>query len=172
MSLRRLVSFKCPGSTTANVLGIGTDIVYLPRFAKLVSDDASARKARTNNRILGKFMHATELSKLQCMRQNNRPDTALVQYVAGVWATKEAVYKCFASSSNTSIIELPPAKTIYTRFCYKTNDSKGIPKLVFDQELAGVYPEFVKAYIDNTKFLLSISHDADYLVSYVCHVRH
>ncbi|SCU79844.1 LAFA_0B05974g1_1 [Lachancea sp. 'fantastica'] len=153
-----------------NILGIGTDIVHIPRFARLMARDASIRESRINERILGKFMHAAELSRLQRMREENHSDKALIQFVAGVWATKEAVYKSLSSRSGHKKTALPPAKYIYTQLCYKTNDEGGIPRLVIDPKLTSVYPNFTRDFIENTKFLLSISHDNDYLVSFVCHV--
>ncbi|CEP60122.1 holo-[acyl-carrier-protein] synthase LALA0_S01e03532g [Lachancea lanzarotensis] len=154
----------------SNVLGIGTDIVHLPRFAKLMARDASIKDMRTNERVLSKFMHTVELSKLQRMREERYQEKALVQFVAGVWATKEAVYKSLSSRLDHDKTALPPAKYIYTQLCYKTNDSNGSPKVVIDPKLANVYPNFKQDFIEKTEFLLSLSHDDSYLVSFVCHV--
>ncbi|SCU82665.1 LADA_0C07140g1_1 [Lachancea dasiensis] len=151
------------------VLGIGTDVVYLPRFKNLISKYGSSEDGKRLHRLLGKFMHNRELSEFQELVNGGKYGLPLVHYIAGIWATKEAVYKALASRQVACA--MPPAQTIYTKLLYKTNDAKGVPRIEIDHSLTVQYPKFIQDSILNTKFLVSLSHDEDYLVSYVCQTK-
>ncbi|CUS20412.1 LAQU0S01e06018g1_1 [Lachancea quebecensis] len=151
------------------ILGIGTDIVYLPRFAKIVEKHAPIEQSTAFRRMMSKFMHPIEISQLNQMLQSGCNSPSVVRYLAGVWATKEAIFKSLA----TQRLEEPllPAQTIYTQVFYKANDQDGAPRIEIDSSIKCSHPEFARAYIAGTRLMLSIAHDEDYLVSFVCHVR-
>ncbi|SCU84647.1 LADA_0D02960g1_1 [Lachancea dasiensis] len=151
---------------SSSVLGIGTDVVYLPRFQRLILKYGSPGDGKRLDRIMSKFMHARELSRYQELLQNHKSSLPLIHYAAGVWATKEAIYKTLASQVPVNM--MPPAQTIYTKLCYKLNGSTGAPKIEIDDTLMTKYPKFMLENIINTKFLVSLSHDEKYLVSFVC----
>ncbi|CAR22748.1 ACPS domain-containing protein [Lachancea thermotolerans] len=153
----------------AAMLGIGTDIVYLPRFAKIVEKHAPVGQSTTFRKIATKFMHPEEVRHLYQMLQLGYNSPSVVRYLAGVWATKEAIFKSLAAQR----LEIPllPAQKIYTQVFYKTNEQDGAPRVEFDSSIERLHPEFARAYIANTRFVLSIAHDEDYLVSFVCHIR-
>ena len=163
---RRLYApFMRSSPAYSSVLGIGTDLVYLPRFTRLLEKMSSFEHKERFHKILRKFMHPREILCFDQMRQRDASPTALSNYAAGIWATKEAVFKSLVAQKNDVV--LPPAQFIYTKMCFKSNDTNGAPYLEIDKEQTLLRPEFEKAYIRNSKFLLSISHDGDYLVSYV-----
>ncbi|CCD25052.1 holo-[acyl-carrier-protein] synthase NDAI_0E02350 [Naumovozyma dairenensis CBS 421] len=158
-----------------NLLGIGTDIVYLPRFQRLLmkytnDDDVYAIKSSSAlDRINDKFMHPIERATFRSLANESLSKRA--KYLAGVWATKEATLKalhCYIPSEH-----IPPAQVIYTKLLYKTNNtSTGSPQLQFDKNFSTttpLYSQFFRDYINGKiSTLLSISHDEQYLVSFVC----
>ncbi|AAS51355.2 ACR129Wp [Eremothecium gossypii ATCC 10895] len=150
----RMVGNKRRG--TMRVLGIGTDLVYMPRVVELLRRMPAGSGAHA--RFAGKFMHARERAGALGAKDQAR-------YVAGVWAAKEALYKAVAGA------DAPPAATLY-RACYKEADAVGRPTLQVDAgelQRAG-HMRFWEERLAGTRFLLSVSHDEDYLVAFVCHV--
>lgn len=69
------------------IVGIGTDIIHLPRIARLLQ--------RHGDRFAGKILHLDELRALQLMQQEARK----VEFLAGRWAAKEAAFKAFPQTS-------------------------------------------------------------------------
>ncbi|SCV05803.1 LANO_0H15522g1_1 [Lachancea nothofagi CBS 11611] len=169
VTLRSIASLDSSALLHRTVLGIGTDLVHLPRFTKIVGKCTPILENKRMDRLLGKFMHTVELCRLKEMLKDGDGVQNMTRYIAGVWATKEAVYKSLASQNLAST--MPPARIIYTKLCYKINDTDGSPKVMIDKNFATAYPEFMRCLIADTEFLISLSHDQDYLVSYVCHVR-
>ncbi|CCK72245.1 holo-[acyl-carrier-protein] synthase KNAG_0J01640 [Huiozyma naganishii CBS 8797] len=144
------------------MLGIGVDLVYLPRISKLI---AKYKGSSTLNAICGKFMCAQEQAHMGQLLLSGDA-TRTVQYMAGVWAAKEAVYKalsCFVPSN-----ALPPAQTVYSQLMHKHNVGK-CPTLSTLESFPQLYPQheqFYSKYILPSRMLLSISHDGDYLIAY------
>ncbi|CAR28572.1 hypothetical protein ZYGR_0S02050 [Zygosaccharomyces rouxii] len=147
------------------VLGIGTDIVFTPRISHLLQrfpPNGSGFK-----RLTTKFMHQHELEELQLLLYQKKDPTT---YLAGVWATKECVWKAMTSFVDPKL--MPPAISVYTRLCYKTKGPRGSPFLVFDSNFPQTTPLHSLFYNEviykrKIKALLSISHDKDYLVAFM-----
>ncbi|QLL30950.1 hypothetical protein HG536_0A07650 [Torulaspora globosa] len=163
----------------SRVLGIGTDIVHLSRFSKLLQkyplSVASASEQGTFIKIAKKFMHSREIANLQLLVSETNNDKHTATYIAGIWAIKESVLKAF--SSFVPGPEMPTAQCIYTRLIYKEKKSSGRPILRFDEQFLATASDselqFYHKYIKTpkTRPIVSISHDEDYLVTFVCLVE-
>lgn len=165
--------------SSKRLLGIGTDIVYLPRFHKLVQKYPLKHGNNGNPtfyQLAKKFMHPIEIAKLETLLTNDTHTADRVTtYVGGVWAVKESVIKALACF--VPPYKMPPAQSIYTKLLYKTNDPNNIPIVRIDDKFplsgsessAQFYREYIEA--PSTKVLVSISHDQDYLVAFVCLVE-
>lgn len=161
------------------LLGIGTDIVYLPRFYKLLQKyplQYGINGNPTFYKLANKFMHPFEIAKLKTLIADDTHTAAQVcTYVGGVWAVKESVIKALACFVPPH--KMPPAQRVYTKLLYKTNDSNNIPIVRLDnkfplsgsQSCAQFYHEYIET--PSTKVLISISHDQDYLVAFACLVK-
>ncbi|EJS41409.1 ppt2p [Saccharomyces arboricola H-6] len=154
------------------IIGVGVDIVYLPRFAHLLKKypPLDPRGRLTFDKITQKFMHEKEKSHLNNLlieEQNVSP--RLHKYIAGIWALKECSLK--ALCCHISKHDLPPAQVIYAGMLYKTQNGTGVPKLEFDKMSEQKYPkykQFFKNYgslFSKHEFIVSLSHDKDYLIA-------
>lgn len=126
------------------ILGIGVDLLSLPRFAKLV-----ARRGHT--RLSNKILHPVELAQFHSLRHEEREG-----YLALRWAAKEATYKAL----------YPAFKLRWKEILVRKEGEK--PTLTL--ELARVSTtrnHGEKFHPNKTKIHLSISHDAELLVAYV-----
>ena len=154
-----------------NVLGIGTDIVYLPRIVGLLQRSSIKNDARTWRMVINKFMAKPEQHKLLEILEDTDEisiNSKIVTYTAGVWATKESLLKalgCFVPTDH-----IPPAQTVYSQLFYKTNTQSGRPIVHINNHFGAnnpSYHDFFENYVNNKITVdLSISHDNDYLVSY------
>lgn len=159
------------------LLGIGTDIVYLPRFSRLLQKYRLSSAAEPGKfiKIARKFMHPYEIAKMQSLASGASRNEHTIKYIAGIWATKESIFKAF--SSFVPALEMPSAQCIYTKLIYKDKRSSGQPILQFDERFpANASPSelsFYHRYVKkpNTRPIVSISHDKDYLVAVVCLVE-
>lgn len=169
--LQKSLSFNPKFSPSSNILGIGTDIVHIPRFAQLLEKYPLQQPNSKIFKILGKFMHPLEIEELRRRSEFPKRENQLACYISGIWATKEAIYKSLSSNVKTG--QLPPAQAIYTKLFYKTNDLDGKPliKRITSSTEDRDYRDFTREYIDGSEFLISISHDGNYLISFVCHVK-
>ncbi|QLG70658.1 hypothetical protein HG535_0A06000 [Zygotorulaspora mrakii] len=159
--------------TKGCLVGVGTDIVYLPRIAKLLDKYTSNRDRNISrfHKITQKFMHPIELNQLDTLlTEGSSSKTRLTTFIGGVWASKESTYKALSCFVPHDMI--PPAKTIYTGLFYKMNAKNGYPTLQFDDKFQeshlanqDFYRDFVK--IPQIKPLISIAHDHDYLACFV-----
>lgn len=147
-----------------NVISAGTDIVYLPRIERLL---LKYRASSRLNRVLTKFMHQHEISHFNRSEQYE-PLKSQVIYVAGIWAIKEALLKTLPAGFGK-----PPAIQIYTKLLYKTNTPDGKPELHLDKDsfLNDETKNYWNKYLERTKYVVSISHDQDYLISILLHMR-
>lgn len=160
----------------SRILGIGTDVVHISRFSKLLQKYpvslANANEQGSFIKIARKFMHPREITSLQHLVSENNNDRHTATYVAGIWAIKESVLKAF--SCFVPDPEMPTAQSIYTKLIYKEKKSSGRPILQFDEQFPAIASDselkFYHKYIKSpgTRPMVSISHDEDYLVSFVC----
>lgn len=168
---------QLPKLVGGKVLGVGTDIVHLPRMIKLLQKYPSSLKQPSNklpnfDRIASKFMHNNEIKYLHELLLTNEPSShRIVNYVGGIWAIKEASLKALSCYTPTYLI--PPAKTVYTKLLYKTNTSNGAPVVKIDPTFldnSPLHSKFYQDYINEQKrsILVSISHDQDYLIALTC----
>lgn len=151
------------------LIGIGTDIVYLPRFSRILAKPRTTPD--TPPAVTRKFMHHQEVRHLQNLLRTQPNNDQAVSYMASVWGAKEALYKALASAIPSSL--LPPASCIYTKLCYRsTLGATGRPLLSHDPAFQSEtsHNRFYNQYIANSEFLLSISHDQDYLTSFVAYL--
>ncbi|SMN22131.1 similar to Saccharomyces cerevisiae YPL148C PPT2 Phosphopantetheine:protein transferase (PPTase), activates mitochondrial acyl carrier protein (Acp1p) by phosphopantetheinylation [Maudiozyma saulgeensis] len=154
-----------------NVLGIGTDIVYIPRIVGLLQRNHTVGDYRKLKRITNKFMTTVEQKKffkLLNKSEHVELNKELINYTAGVWAAKESILK--ALSGYIPSTEAPPAQTIYSKLFTKSNTVSGAPMIQVEglfPNICPTYKEFYNRYIlDRIEVLLSMSHDHDYLISY------
>jgi holo-[acyl-carrier protein] synthase len=131
-----------PPGCIMGILGIGIDLVYLPRFTSFVTRRTPARVAQ---RILS-------TSELVAFRQLPFDDAARVtRFLAVRWAVKEATYKAL----------YPAANPTWGMVSYKGVDLTMMakPSLVLAPELAKT------AGAGRTH--VSVSHDGDYVFAQV-----
>lgn len=123
-------------------LGIGVDIVKRSRFKRLLSKNP-AFSVRLTQRILHPIHEAHRFKNMNNERQ--------VQYIAGSWAAKEAVFKT-----------LTPNEQEQFNFndWYRYHDNNGKPFIWNDN-----------FKVENDEFHLSVSHDEDYIVATVLRQR-
>lgn len=115
-------------------------------------------------------MHPKERNQLDLkLAKGQFKEEEIVNFIGGVWATKEAVLK--AMHCYIPYNQIPPAQTIYTNLFFKENTTNGVPRITFDDGFASRSAQcyaFNQKYIENkAEALLSISHDKDYLVAFV-----
>ncbi|CDO95846.1 unnamed protein product [Kluyveromyces dobzhanskii CBS 2104] len=148
-----------------NVLSAATDIVYLPRVRKLLERNSSSRLQR----IFKKFMHPYEIDHYNTLvKHGSQPEQKLV-YVAGVWASKESLFKSLPYSS-----QRPSAIDIYTKLAYKSNDLDGKPKLNLDKKRFSTgcsTTSYWDKHLESTRYEMSISHDQNYLICILLHIK-
>ncbi|OBA20872.1 4'-phosphopantetheinyl transferase [Metschnikowia bicuspidata var. bicuspidata NRRL YB-4993] len=118
------------------IKAIGVDLVKVLRISRILQ---GPRRARFLQRVL----HDAELTALRKMQS---PQKAL-QYVAGSWAAKEAVFK--------TLDEREQRQFVFRE--WRRHHEAGRPGI-------GRGPS------DSGRFLLSISHDGDHLVAMVVRV--
>ena len=163
------------------IAGIGTDIVYIPRFYKIFITKYQSNP-RFVNKICSKFMHKVELAKMQKLQEaeieqktiSNTTKVPLhIIYAAGVWSVKEAIYKSLDLDEKAEVDkdkgQKVPTLFLFSSIFYKSNNTSGKPIINLDAnhlEAACVSPG-LRSQILRSKFHLSISHDKDYLVSHV-----
>lgn len=152
-----------------NVLGIGTDIVYIPRITGLLTRNHVIGNNRKLKMITNKFMTEFEQNRFfKLLDKSDEVNTTLINYTAGIWATKESLLK--ALSCYVPKDDLPAAQAVYSKLFTKFNDPSGAPLIRIEKNSCKSdpsYHEFYNKYInDKIKILLSVSHDQDYLVSY------
>lgn len=126
------------------VRGIGVDIVKVSRFHRILNTFTGRNK--TIERFGTKVLHPVHEQPqfMQYVRQSDVCSSA--RLLSGSWCVKEAVFK-----------SLSPAEQARFRFrdWYKINDADGRPVVRND------------TYSPQDEFLVSVSHDGDYVVSYV-----
>lgn len=129
------------------ILGIGHDLAHLPRFLHLLNTRSHRRVTRLAQRILHETHEAPNFHSKRDSPSNNK--TAAALYLANIWACKEAVFK-----------SLEPRDQRDCRFnlWYKTTTPEGRPMIQCDT--------YAKAH-PNEQFLLSVSHDGDYLSAFI-----
>ncbi|AET38141.1 holo-[acyl-carrier-protein] synthase Ecym_2409 [Eremothecium cymbalariae DBVPG len=174
-----------------NLLGIGTDVVRVSRFLRLMEKYSSKQQQLSDQRagrngferFTKKFMHPYEVKQFYgevveaattaSGRCSSVQQMRNARYLAGIWATKEAIYKALVSGLQRPNA-LPAASAIYKQF-YKSNDAvTGCPVINVDvggfRETAGL-ERFWNMHVKGSRFLLSVSHDGDYVVTFVCQVK-
>lgn len=113
-------------------LAIGVDLIQITRIEALLAKPRGSR-------FLQRVLHSSERSYCATMAGQNR-----IRYVAGCWATKEAIYKTLPSIQQQKF-------TFNEWYRYLEN---GIPAIGSDTR-------------SDDRFQLSISHDGDFLVATV-----
>lgn len=150
------------------IKGIGIDIVHIPRILELINKYST--KKSTLNAIARKVMCSREREKFQNLMRNldihcEVQKQQCVTYMAGIWATKEALYK-----SMTHFIpphDMLPAQMIYTKLFYKSNNQiTGAPQVQIVNPLTTECQLLYEKYLKDTNIFLSISHDGEYLIAY------
>lgn len=157
------------------ILGIGTDIVHIPRFQRLLQRypfQTDGGNKQSFFKIARKYMHPYELRKIQRIADEPNSTPRLILYAAGIWGIKESVLKalsCFVPAE-----DMPTAQFIYTKLIFKKSSVEGRPILQFDDPmgsaLSGEEADFYRRYIKapSTRPLVSVSHDGEYLVTFTC----
>lgn len=148
------------------ILGIGHDIVYLPRFVSLLSSRSSRRVRRLAERVLHPIHEKPQFDAAFTAASNtiNTIDTVATasselvraaHLLANAWACKEALYKALDT------VDQPDCR-FNAWYKYKPNrdpnNGSGKPAIACDTYTAARPTE---------TFWLSVSHDGDYLSAYV-----
>ncbi|KXN83688.1 Holo-[acyl-carrier-protein] synthase [Leucoagaricus sp. SymC.cos] len=124
------------------LLGIGVDIVHLPRIAAIVKRQAGHKFAR-------RILSSSELEQWDRLRDADVQQQ--IRFLAVRWAVKEAAYKAL----------YPTVKSTWKHLSYRGHSSSGEkPTLSYlsssDESAREVGPIYV-----------SVSHDGDYAIAYV-----
>jgi phosphopantetheine--protein transferase-like protein len=128
------------------IIGIGCDILYIPRITKI-----SNSPSRLNN-IAKKIMHEAEYENFsRLIRSQNKKLT--VSYFASIWCCKEAYYKSLTYNEQK--------RTPFFQICrqfYKANNiyENNKPVIINPSD-----------HEKNIKVHISLSHDTDYVTSYI-----
>jgi holo-[acyl-carrier protein] synthase len=122
------------------VLGLGLDLVHVPRFRSLL--------ARYEHRFLRRAFHPTEVQEFRRLATEERR----LQYVASRWAVKEAAFKALSAADVR--VQFPDVRL--------AKDGRGRPSL----ELEGT-ARLASDALGADRALVSLSHDADYAVAEV-----
>ena len=130
------------------IIGIGTDIVHLPRIARIL--------AQRETRFLARAFHPDEIMTYRQRLQSTRSDSAVslsaVRFVASRWAAKESVYKALGGQWRI------PFPDIWIR--QRDGDAK--------PEIALVNDSAVRASaLGVAAWHVSLSHDGEYAIAMV-----
>lgn len=131
------------------ILGVGHDLVHLPRFRQLLNTRSPHRVSRLAQRILHPEYERPRFEAKLADPLSLEDSKSASFYLANSWACKEALYK-----------SLGPLDQRNCRFnhWYKTHTADGKPIIQCD-EYARLHPD--------EQFFLSISHDGDYLSTFI-----
>ncbi|OBA28006.1 hypothetical protein HANVADRAFT_103590 [Hanseniaspora valbyensis NRRL Y-1626] len=130
------------------ILGIGCDIIYLPRIRQIIQRDTKLKRLTA---ISQKIMHPIEFKEYNNLLLLQDREL-LVKYFGSVWCIKEAIYKSmtFKEQQKTPFFQM--CKT----YC-KINDPQQNNR-----------PILIKQDKNNfIKYHLSLSHDTEYIASYL-----
>jgi holo-[acyl-carrier protein] synthase len=122
------------------IVGMGTDLVFIPRFRKLI--------AQYGDRVLRRLFHPSEIQ--------NKPliEEKCAQYFASRWAVKEATVKALGQSG------------IGSKQMYIEKRGSPIPHLVLEGEALERLNQLTNSSRTVHKHV-SISHDHDYAIATV-----
>lgn len=127
------------------ILGIGVDILYLPRLISLLS-------RRGSEAFATKILSSQELRTFQLLAEQHGEDKSgrITQFLGVRWAVKEAAYKA-----------LYPIRPTWKEVTYSSlNGATGVkPTLVYHPVHDDVGP--------TSKLHVSVSHDGDYVYAQV-----
>ncbi|KAL0490095.1 holo-[acyl-carrier protein] synthase [Acrasis kona] len=125
------------------IVGIGTDLVHIPRFRNLIS--------KHGDKIINRLFHISEINNKPLMEEKQ------AQYFASRWAVKEATLKALGKGGLGS-------KCIYVT---KTNGNPS-PILCLEGASLERLKEIANVQDDTSiRKYVSISHDKDYAVATV-----
>ncbi|AOA61806.1 Phosphopantetheine:protein transferase [Komagataella phaffii CBS 7435] len=132
------------------VLGIGTDLIRKTRFETILTKHnypnvTSSHVVRLAKRIL----HPEREYPLFLKSSKDCDKSQCVQLLAGSWCVKEALFKSLSYSDQ---------QLFSFKDWFKLNDPKGRP-FIMNQDYFTKHP--------NEEFLVSITHDGDYIASTV-----
>lgn len=115
------------------IVGLGVDLVHILRFTRLLS-----KGDRFTKKLCERILHPLELAQLRHLDAK-----AVTRYIAGSWASKEAVFKTLGEKEQASF----QFKQWYR---YKEGNRPAIG-----------------SETSTDRFMLSISHDNDMLIATV-----
>lgn len=118
------------------IRGIGVDVVKIGRIKRILDSSSISQ------RFLQKVLSSEEIELCQKLVPDRRPP-----YVAGRWASKEALVKCLCDRA----IHFP---SVTISSC-----PKGSPQVSFEKETRE------KLCLENSSIFLSITHEDDILVA-------
>ncbi|KAF7776211.1 hypothetical protein Agabi119p4_4604 [Agaricus bisporus var. burnettii] len=124
------------------ILGIGVDIVLLPRIAALV-------KRRSGEKLARRILSPPEFKDWK--RFQGIDDQHRVRFLAVRWAVKEAAYKAL----------YPTVKPTWKELCYQgLNEAREKPSLLYQPHSSLSSKEIIRLHV-------SVSHDGDYTTAFV-----
>lgn len=139
------------------VVGLGIDLVHVPRFEHLL--------ARHEDRFLGRAFHPSEIEQFHMLGRKERR----LHFVASRWAVKEAAYKALSGAG----VRVPFPEM------YTTSEARGGASSSSSSFNTSSRPELrfvgraadVAAQLGVRDSLVSISHDGEYAVAEVVLVQ-
>ncbi|ODV63799.1 uncharacterized protein ASCRUDRAFT_98925 [Ascoidea rubescens DSM 1968] len=133
------------------ILGIGTDLIRLSRFTKIIQKNGLSSNyiSKFSKRILNEKF---ELIKFDNFKQKNDINMCS-KILTSSWSSKEALFKT---------LDLKDQKLFNFNQWYKINDINGKP-IINNLDYIQSYP--------NEQFLLTLSDDGDYLTSIVLRIK-
>ncbi|KAK6461427.1 4'-phosphopantetheinyl transferase superfamily [Scheffersomyces coipomensis] len=119
---------------------IGVDVTSISRFKKLLEKNNDFVERLSLRLLHPKY----ELNKFVTLRKNHESDQLLL-FLAGTWASKEALYKS---------LDISDQRSFEFKHWYRSYDENGKPLIQSDIHTTD-------------EFLLSLSHDQDTVVANV-----
>ncbi len=140
--------YICLNATMSRVLKIGTDLHKRTRFTTIITKSGGLNTYKTkrlSQRILNPY---NELPTFNHLLQSNELEKCST-ILSSSWCVKESIYKT---------LDVLDQRNFKMSDWYKFNDADGRPLIGNDSYFAEK---------QNEEFLLSLSHDGDYIISTV-----
>lgn len=163
----------------AMILGLGTDLAYIPRFVDLLKSKSDRRILRMAERILHPRHERPKFDTFISLLKDNNSSTQhdlekeqalqrAAKYLATTWACKEALYKSLDFKDQKSCRFNKWHKT----YQYSPSEQQKhieTPETLIESRFKKptLYNEQYFKNHANEAFLLSISHDGDYVTATV-----
>lgn len=162
----------------AAIVGVGVDLVHIPRIRILLQRQAGRIRARRGDdsanevnardvameSFAGKILHAKEFERWSALNKVNDRKAGVseeqVRHLAKVWSAKEAAFKAISSLPHPRPLVWHDAILAYVKGTRR-------PILQYTPELLQCWRQADLQPRSPPKLHLSISHDGEYVTSFV-----